>query len=87
MADYVATVSWTVPGAFRVSYYRIRLTGPTSFEYIYAANSTSPTSVTVTLNQGSYYEYLTVSAHENTVCGPTLEQPHAGQSPIKYVTG
>ena len=67
--DYLAVVSWAVPGDFRVSHYRIMTSGVGSFDFIYRANSTSPTSVTVYLNRGAYYHELFVYSYEDNICG------------------
>ena len=64
------------------------MVGPGLFEYIINSSSNaSLISVTVTLNQGTYYNNLAVGAHAITVCGPTLTFPNLGESSIEYATG
>ena len=87
-ADHV--VSWLIPGDFRVSYYRILMykyeqDDDPSFTYIYHANSTSQTAVTINLLPGTYFYSLKVVAHEKTICGETASESQ--EKIIKYATG
>ena len=85
--DHVAVVSWAVPGDFRLSHYRIIMTGPASFDFIYRANSTSPTSVTVYLNRGAYYHELRVYSYEDNLCGSPSGYFQPGFLYLFYSTG
>ena len=86
-ADYV--VSWLIPGDFRVSYYRILMykyeQDDDPLTYIYHANSTSQTAVTINLLPGTAYYSLKVVAHEKTFCGET--ESESQEKIIKYATG
>ena len=86
--DYEATISWIMPSNFSVSHYQIQIWmwRYEVFTHTYHANSSTPTSVTITLHQGTFYELLQVTAvAEKTFCGSPRSKRE--ELYIRYETG